>query len=93
MHRLISILGLVLHIAGFVIGLVKLGGGEESLTLLHLSFGCIVTIIGCLQPIGYFRDHFKGSARTVWTFVHTNLGRLGVLIALANILIGAVRAK
>ena len=68
--------------------------GYYSVAAAHGYMGCVVTVIGFLQPINaYFRPHVeknqpKSNKRTYWEYWHKGSGWLAIVLSIPTIIIG-----
>jgi len=88
-HRIIQTTGLIIALAGWIIGLTKIFSTSQP---THLGLGCAIMTIGLLQPINaMFRPHppdNRTAKRLCWEFVHKWLGRSACIMAVIQIFIG-----
>eukprot|EP01064_Diplonema_japonicum_P028918 TRINITY_DN454_c1_g1_i1.p1 TRINITY_DN454_c1_g1~~TRINITY_DN454_c1_g1_i1.p1 ORF type:complete len:547 (+),score=114.30 TRINITY_DN454_c1_g1_i1:45-1685(+) len=88
-HRALMSIGLLLAIIGF--GLIIPSVQSKHFMFAHGGIGLAVMIVGLLQPLNAFVRPHKAPAstlRTVWELVHKNAGRLALLLANINIILG-----
>ncbi|KAJ9473033.1 Cytochrome b561 [Diplonema papillatum] len=94
-HRLCMSLGLLFAVVGF--GLIVPSPLSNHFQFAHGAIGLVVMLFGILQPANAFiRPHKAGPddekyyQRQVWEFVHKNSGRLAIVLALVNLVLGAL---
>ncbi len=93
LHRAIQVSGVVLSFLGLIFGIVSVGNGHFRFA--HGALGLVVTILGLQQPFNaLIRPHKpedgaeKTTKRFIWEFLHKNIGRLALLIAIVQISMG-----
>lgn len=94
LHRVIQSIGLLCSIGGFVAAIIMVTSGKFSIA--HHFIGIVVFALGLQQPFNaVIRPHIDASnprhktrSRTIWEFLHKNLGRLAVILGGINIFIG-----
>lgn len=101
LHRAIQLTGICLAISGFIIAISNFSvfePGYYSVAAAHGYMGCVVTVIGFLQPINaYFRPHVeknqpKSNKRTYWEYWHKGSGWLAIVLSIPTIIIGTTLA-
>ncbi len=101
LHRLIQVTGICCALAGFIIAVTQFnvfGPENPARAQAHGYMGCIVTVLGLLQPINaYFRPHVKkGEPKTPnrkkWELCHRGSGWLAVTLAVPTICLGTTLA-
>jgi len=90
LHRAINSLGVLMFFIAWIIGLAE--GSRTSKT--HLSLGSIAVILGVLQVVNaLLRPHAPDAGgptkqRFIWFLIHSNAGRLAIILAIANVFVG-----
>ena len=95
LHRAIQSVGICLAIAGFTIAVTQFnvfGPGNSAGRQAHGYMGCVVMVLGVLQPINaYFRPHAnvpKSAIRVKWEWLHRGSGYFAILLAVPTIWLG-----
>eukprot|EP00192_Tetraselmis_astigmatica_P009918 CAMPEP_0117662012 /NCGR_PEP_ID=MMETSP0804-20121206/7835_1 /TAXON_ID=1074897 /ORGANISM="Tetraselmis astigmatica, Strain CCMP880" /LENGTH=823 /DNA_ID=CAMNT_0005468901 /DNA_START=836 /DNA_END=3307 /DNA_ORIENTATION=- len=92
LHRGVQWSGLLVTIGGLIVALVKFNpiatSGKQG---AHAIIGLMVMVVGMLQPLNaLFRPHPGEPNRKYWNILHIGLGRLAVMLGIANCFIGAI---
>ncbi|CAH9075337.1 unnamed protein product [Cuscuta epithymum] len=87
-HIAIQTVGFILGFAGVICGFVlenRLGINVHT----HKSLGIFILVLGCLQVIAFLaRPKKEAKVRKYWNWYHHNVGRILVILAIANIFYG-----
>lgn len=90
LHRGFMTFVIVLVLVAYILGVVK-GSHAGLRTKIHLALGTIALAGALIQAAGgVFRPSKNSSLRSTWRLAHFWSGRLLVLLAFANILLGLV---
>nr|GMD12306.1 cytochrome B561 and DOMON domain-containing protein At3g07570-like [Ipomoea batatas] len=87
-HTVVQTIAFILGFAGVICGLVlenRLGTDVDT----HKGLGIFILALGCLQVIALLvRPNKEAKVRKYWNWYHHNVGRILVIIAIANIFYG-----
>lgn len=98
LHRNVQILGWVLQLVGFAMGVWHCQKNSLHLANAHAWVGLVVVGLGTLQPTAVFRPKKpeegqpKGLGRKLWEWSHKGVGWVCILVGVVNIALGAVVA-
>ncbi|XP_076911249.1 cytochrome b561, DM13 and DOMON domain-containing protein At5g54830-like [Bidens hawaiensis] len=91
-HVYLQYAGLVITFLGILFAVAELHG--FYLGSLHVKFGFLTILMGCMQPVNaYFRPKKGGNEnpstkRVVWEYIHTYVGRCSILVGIAALFTG-----
>ena len=85
-HRALNASGLLAALAGFIVALVELRPFfGEPVVSSHGIIGCVVMLLGCVQPVmAYFRPGKTDPNRVYFNYAHWSFGFSAVILGLAN---------
>ncbi|KAK9138747.1 hypothetical protein Sjap_009341 [Stephania japonica] len=87
-HVAIQMVAFVLGVSGVIAGFVL----EDRLSVdvdKHKTVGIFILIFGCLQAIAILvRPDKSSKARKYWNWYHSNVGRVLIIFAIANVFYG-----
>ncbi|KAK1353959.1 Cytochrome b561 and DOMON domain-containing protein [Heracleum sosnowskyi] len=87
-HSLVQSLGFLFGVSGIICGFVlenRLGVDVDK----HKSLGVIILTLGCLQVIAFLvRPEKESKVRKYWNWYHYSLGRVLIILAVANVFYG-----
>ncbi|RDY06660.1 Cytochrome b561 and DOMON domain-containing protein, partial [Mucuna pruriens] len=87
-HTTVQSLGFVLGVIGVISGLV-LDNQLHIDVSLHKALGIIILVLGCLQVMAFLgRPKKESKVRKYWNLYHHNMGRILIILAVANIFYG-----
>lgn len=87
-HALIQSLGFILGLVGIVLGII-LNSELEVDVSTHKALGLIILVLGSLQVMAFLARPGKMSkVRKYWNWYHHNVGRVTIILAIANIFYG-----
>ncbi|KAJ1429534.1 DOMON domain [Sesbania bispinosa] len=87
-HASVQSLGFLLGVIGVISGLVLSNQLHIDLNL-HKALGIIILVLGCLQIMAFLARPKKNSkGRKYWNLYHHNIGRILIIVAIANIFYG-----
>jgi uncharacterized membrane protein len=101
LHRIIQFAGFGIAVAGFILALVMVGSAAHFKTSNgHAQIGLTVMILGIVQiVVAVFRPNpasvgqNKTIIRVLWEYSHWWIGRLALILAVANIFLGLATIK
>ncbi|XP_020207534.1 cytochrome b561 and DOMON domain-containing protein At3g07570 [Cajanus cajan] len=92
-HASVQFLGFVLGVIGVISGLV-LNNQLHIDVSLHKALGIIILVLGCLQIMAILgRPKKESKVRKYWNLYHHNMGRILIILAVANIFYGIQLGK
>ncbi|KAK7349454.1 hypothetical protein VNO77_06833 [Canavalia gladiata] len=92
-HASVQSLGFVLGVIGVISGLV-LNNQLRIDVSLHKALGIIILVLACLQIMAFVARPKKVSkTRKYWNIYHHNMGRILIILAIANIFYGIQLGK
>ncbi|KAL2964853.1 hypothetical protein AAZX31_16G026300 [Glycine max] len=92
-HASVQSLGFVLGIVGVISGFV-LNNQLHTDVSLHKALGIIIFVLGCLQIMALLgRPKKESKVRKYWNAYHHNMGRILIILAIANIFYGIKLGK
>lgn len=92
-HRINQIAGYIISLSALILAFVMAKGSHFN-TKVHGQLGLTIMIMGVIQILLALirphkdKDHPKTLVRSIWEFVHWWFGRLTLIFALINILLG-----
>ncbi|KAF1863640.1 hypothetical protein Lal_00030709 [Lupinus albus] len=87
-HASVQTLGFVLGLIGVITGLV-LNNQLQFDVNIHKAIGIIILVLACLQMMAILaRPKKESKARKYWNLYHHNIGRVLIILAIANIFYG-----
>lgn len=90
LHRVIQCLGLLMGLVGFGLGFA-IAGGWNGRFQVHRNLGLAATIFGLLQlPALRWRPKLTSPYRRLFNLCHWYIGRVAVILAVANIYYGMI---
>ncbi|OVA08760.1 Cytochrome b561 [Macleaya cordata] len=88
LHACIQVVAFILGVSGVIAGLVL----EDLLSAQvdrHKTIGILVLILGCLQVMAFLaRPNKESKVRKYWNWYHYTVGRLLIVLAIANVFYG-----
>lgn len=91
-HRVLMALGLVVALAAWIIGLVKINDGQHPthriLGIVTMSLALANPIIALLRPHAPKAGEVATTSRKVWAHIHHWVGRAAYVCAITNVFIG-----
>ncbi|XP_061349923.1 cytochrome b561 and DOMON domain-containing protein At3g07570-like [Gastrolobium bilobum] len=92
-HASVQSLGFVLGVIGVISGLVLNNELHVDVTL-HKALGIIILVLACLQIMAFLgRPNKESKVRKYWNLYHHNIGRVLIILAIANIFYGIYLGK
>ncbi|KAF2641806.1 CBD9-like protein [Massarina eburnea CBS 473.64] len=85
-HAALQILGLCVYIAAVGLGL-SIAIGDTYLQDKHAIIGLVLFVVFAFQPLSGYVHHAmfkKYISRTLWSYVHIWIGRLGITLGMIN---------
>ncbi|KAL8244476.1 hypothetical protein R6Q59_010734 [Mikania micrantha] len=91
-HVYLQYSGLAITFFGLLFAVAELRGFH--LGSLHVKFGILTILMGCMQPINaYFRPkkpetENPSTKRVIWEYIHTNIGRCSIFVGISALITG-----
>ncbi|KAK2353635.1 cytochrome b561 and DOMON domain-containing protein [Trifolium repens] len=87
-HASVQSLGFILGLIGVISGLILNNQLHVNFNL-HKALGIIILVLACLQVMAFVaRPKKESKVRKHWNLYHHNIGRIVIILAIANIFYG-----
>jgi hypothetical protein len=90
-HRLIQVLGVILSLAGYILGIKLVQDTEHKNATVdaHFGVGTTVFVLGwVIVFLGIIRPDKFASWRKIWFYLHVWLARIAVVLGFTNVFLG-----
>ncbi|XP_010524635.1 PREDICTED: cytochrome b561 and DOMON domain-containing protein At3g07570 [Tarenaya hassleriana] len=88
-HTALQTTGFLLGLTGVICGLVLENRTKASTVSTHKGLGITILVMGCLQVMALLaRPDKQSKYRRYWNWYHHNVGRILIILAIANVFYG-----